>query len=84
MEQFRGQLTRNGQVVIDHVEGRLDVESGPGGATFWTGYFSVPAGQSVERDEPFELLLGDGRSKKIRIERVNQTAAGTTASFGRG
>jgi hypothetical protein len=84
MEQFRGQLTRNGQVVIDHVEGRLDIESGPGGATYWAGYFSVPPGQSLGRDEQFELLLGDGRSNRIRIERVNQTAAGITVSFGRG
>lgn len=84
MEQFRGQLTRNGQVIIDSVEGRLDVETGPGGATFWTGYFAVPPGQSVEREEPFELLLADGRRHKVRIERVNKTAAGTTASFGKG
>lgn len=84
MEHFHGQLTRNGQVVIDHVEGRLDIETGPGGATFWTGYFGVPPGQAVERDQPFELLLGDGRCNKIRIERVNRTSAGVTASFGRG
>ena len=84
MEQFRGQLTRNGQVIIDGVEGRLDLETGPGGATFWTAYFGVPAGQTVERDEPFELHLADGRSNKIRIQRVNQSAVGTTASFGRG
>jgi hypothetical protein len=84
MEQFRGQLTRNGQVVIDQVEGRLDIETGPGGATFWTGYFAVPPGQAVERNEPFELLLANGRSSKIRIERVNQSAGGVTASFGKG
>jgi hypothetical protein len=84
MEHFRGQLTRNGQVIVDQVDGRLDVEAGPGGATFWVGYFNVPAGQAVERDEPFELLLADGRSGRIRIQRVNQSAAGMTASFGRG
>jgi hypothetical protein len=84
MEQFRGQLTRNGQVIIDNVEGRLDIETGPGGATFWTGYFAVPPGQTVERDEPFELLLSGGRKSKIRVERVNQSAAGMTASFGKG
>ena len=52
--------------------------------TFWTGYFAVPPGQAVQRDDAFELLLGDGRRNKIRIERVNQSSAGMTASFGRG
>jgi hypothetical protein len=83
MEQFRGQLTRNGQV-ISNVEGRLDIDTGPGGATFWSGYFAVPPGQTVQRDDTFELVLADGRRNQIRIERINQSAAGTTASFGRG
>ena len=74
MEQFRGQLTRNGQVIIEHVEGRLDVETGPGGATFWTGYFAVPPGQSVEREEPFqqipdfELRRGSGNDRHVVID----------------
>lgn len=84
MEAFRGQLTRNGQVIMESVEGRLDVDIGPGGAQSWAGYFAVPPGQTVEREEPFELVLGDGRRNKIRVERVNQSAAGMTASFGRG
>jgi hypothetical protein len=84
MDQFRGQLTRNGQVIIDQVEGRLEIETGPGGATYWAGYFVVPPGQTVEREEPFELLLANGRSSRIRIERVNQSAGGMTASFGKG
>lgn len=83
MEAFRGQLTRNGQTIIENIEGRLDIEVGPSGAQTWSGYFAVPAGQSVELEEPFELVLGDGRRNKIRVERVNQSAGGTTASFGR-
>jgi hypothetical protein len=83
MESFRGKLVRNGQVLVDGIQGRLDIETGLGGAQHWSGFFSVPGGQSVEIQEPFELVLDDGRSNKIRVERVNTTGQGTTASFGR-
>jgi len=81
MEHFRGRLTRSGNVIVESVEGRLTVDVGPNGAARWTGYFNLPPGATVELNEPFELALQDGRTSKIRIERLNQTAAGSTASF---
>jgi hypothetical protein len=83
MESFRGKLVRNGQVLVDDIQGRLDIDVGPSGAQHWSGYFNVPAGETVELQEPFELVLTDGRSNKIRVQRVNSSGQGTTASFGR-
>jgi hypothetical protein len=82
MQPFRGKLMRNGQVVIDNIQGRLEVDVGPNRTERWNGFFSLPSGENVEREEPFELVLDDGRSGKIRVERVNQTAQGMSASFG--
>ncbi len=82
MQPFRGKLTRNGRVIIDDIRGRLEVDVGPDRSERWSGFFGLPAGENVEREEPFELVLDDGRSSRIRVERVNQTAQGASASFG--
>lgn len=82
MQPFRGKLMRNGQVVIDNVQGRLEVDVGRDRSERWSGFFGLPSGENVEREEPFDLVLEDGRSAKIRVERVNQTAQGMSASFG--
>ncbi|MBY0522719.1 MAG: hypothetical protein K2R98_04950 [Gemmataceae bacterium] len=81
MDSFRGNLMRRGQTIIEGVEGRLTVDVGPQGAERWSGYFTLPAGNTVELEEPFELVLSDGRSGKIRVDRVNQTGQGSSASF---
>jgi len=82
MQPFHGKLMRNGRVLIDPIQGRLEVDVGRDGVERWSGFFSLPAGQNVELEEPFELVLDDGRSGKIRVQRVNQTAQGMSASFG--
>lgn len=81
METFRGQLKRDGQVVVDGVEGRLSIDNHPARGQLFSGYFTVPAGSTVAINESYELALADGRSSKVRIERVNATNQGQFASF---
>lgn len=81
MENFRGQLKRDGQVAIDGIEGRLSIDNHPVRGQLYSGYFTVPAGSSVAVNDVFELALQDGRTGKIKIERVNASAQGQFASF---
>lgn len=81
MENFRGKLTRDGQDVIAGIEGRMTVDNHPVHGPQFSGYFTVPAGSSVAIRESYVLALEDGRSGKIRIERVNATGQGQFASF---
>lgn len=81
MEEFRGKLVKNGQTIAEGVNGRLTIDYGANRVPMWSGYFTVPAGAPVQLQDHFELVLTDGRSGKIRIERVNTTAQGIFASF---
>lgn len=83
MDAFSGTLQRNGQVIVDSVSGRLSVEWTPNQDQAWSGFFNMPAGSNVELGEVLELVLTDGRMAQIKIERVNQTGAGVSVSFGR-
>jgi hypothetical protein len=83
MDAFTGMLLRNGEVVADGVSGRLSVEWSPSQDQAWSGFFTMPAGSHVELNEVLELALTDGRRAPIKIERVNQTGAGMSVSFGR-
>jgi hypothetical protein len=71
MERFRGKLMQNGQVVADSVEGSMTVDLEISGAQSWSGYFTLPMGQSVNNGETYDLALEDGRCQAIRISRVN-------------
>lgn len=81
MENFRGKLTRDGQDLIAGIEGRLTVDNHPVHGPLFSGYFTVPGGSSVAVRDVYSLVLEDGRSCKIRIERVNATGQGQFASF---
>lgn len=81
MENFKGQLKRDGQVAVDGVEGRLSIDNHPVRGQLFSGYFTVPAGSSVAINDSYELALADGRASKVRIERVNATNQGQFASF---
>ena len=81
MEQFQGKLMREGQLVVDNITGRLTVDFDPNRQQRWSGFFTVPAGTAVQINDRFELVLSDGRSSKIHLERVNATSQGIFASF---
>jgi hypothetical protein len=83
MDAFTGTLLHNGQVLSEEVTGRLSVDYLPNQVEAWTGFFSLPPGGYVELGDVLDLSLSDGRTGKIKIERVNQTSAGTSVSFGR-
>ncbi len=81
MTPFKGKLVKDGQTVVDAIEGRLTIDPAPNGAEWWSGFSTLPAGQTVNLDEHFDLVLDDGRSGKVRIERVNAYPHGTSISF---
>jgi hypothetical protein len=81
MNPFHGKLLRDGQVVVDGIDGRLTIDYTPTHTELWSGFFTVPAGQTVQLNDRFDLVLDDGRTGKIRIERVNVTGQGSFASF---
>jgi len=81
VENFRGQLKRDGQVAVDGIEGRMSIDNHPVRGQLYSGYFNVPAGSSVAVNDVYEFALQDGRTGKIKIERVNASAQGQFASF---
>jgi hypothetical protein len=82
MTPFKGKLVKDDQTVFDNLDGRLTIDPAPGGGEWWSGFCTLPAGQMVALDEHFDLVLDDGRSGKVRIERVNPYPHGTSISFG--
>jgi hypothetical protein len=82
MEQFQGSLTRGGQTLAEGVSGRLTIDYTPSHEQRWSGFFNLPAGVEVKVNDQCELVLSDGRSAKIKLERVNVTNQGTFVSFG--
>jgi hypothetical protein len=84
MTPFRGKLVKDGQAVADNIDGRLTIDPAPDGSEWWSGFCTLPGGQTVSLDETFDLVLDDGRSGKVRIERVNAYPHGTSVSFAHG
>jgi hypothetical protein len=81
MEQFTGNLLRDGQEIAQNVTGRLTIDLGAVREERWSGFFNMPAGVEVKVHDVCELRLSDGRTGKIRLERVNVTNQGTFVSF---
>lgn len=81
MEQFTGNLVRDGQAIAENISGRLSVDFSPTREQRWSGYFNVPPGVEVKVNDVCELHLSDGRVGRIRFERVNVTNQGTFVSY---
>jgi hypothetical protein len=81
MEQFSGKLVRDGQTIAEGVSGRLSIDFSPTREQRWSGFFNVPPGLDLKVNDHFELQLVDGRSGKIKLERVNVTTQGMFVSF---
>jgi hypothetical protein len=82
MEQFQGQLVRGGQTLAENVSGRLTIDFSPTREQRWSGFFNLPGGIEVKVNDACELALSDGRTGRIKLERVNITNQGVFVSFG--
>lgn len=81
MDLFKAKVERDGQVVAASVEGRLTVDLKADGSQVWSGYFNVPAGTPAAVNDVLDLTLDNGKSKKVKVDRVNSLSHGTTVSF---
>lgn len=81
MEQFTGNLVRGGETLASGISGRLSVDFSPTQEQRWSGFFNLPAGVEVKIHDVCELHLADGRTSRVRLERVNVTNQGTFVSF---
>lgn len=81
MEQFTGNLVRDGQPIASGISGRLSIDFSPTQEQRWSGFFNLPAGVDVKIHDVFELHISDGRIGRVRLERVNVTNQGTFVSF---
>lgn len=81
MENFRGNLVKAGQPVIEGIEGRMTIDNNPVRGQMFSGYFTVPGSVPLKVHDVYELVLQDGRSSRIKIDRVNTTSQGAFASF---
>jgi hypothetical protein len=76
-----GQVKRSGQVIADGVRGMYEIEVKRDGSENWTGYFIVPAGVEVKLGDHLDVVLTDGKTKTIEVNRVNVAPTQTTVSF---
>jgi len=81
MQTLSGKIMRDGTAVVDSVRGNFEVEVKRDGTELWSGYFALPTASSLNNGEHYDLVLDDGRTKKIEINRVNVYPTQTTASF---
>jgi hypothetical protein len=71
MERFRGKVMDGGRVLFEGIEGTLTQQAGQGGQRSYSGFFSVPSGVPVRTGKAYRLLLDDGRSAEIILEKAS-------------
>jgi len=71
MQSFRGNLVRDGQTVVEGVQGNVTIDVGRTGTESWSGYFTVETPGLVHLGDNLELVLDSGKTGKIQISRVN-------------
>jgi hypothetical protein len=81
MNPFKGNLLKDGIAIAENIEGRLTIDPAPTGGEWWSGYCMLPAGAVVNLEDICDLVLNDGRSGKVRIERINPYPHATSISF---
>lgn len=79
MQHFSGKILHDDQIIIENIEGILSVDEQLGRMKSWQGTFDLPTGKNIEVGALYCLELDDGRSGKIRIERVQSNNTGTNA-----
>jgi hypothetical protein len=67
--RFRGNLLRDGRVILRGIEGAADGEARPDGRRAWSGHFLIPPGQSL-RGGAYALDLDGGWSTTITLSSV--------------
>ncbi len=83
MERVRGKILLDGdKVVFDNVDIGIEIiEPLPSGVKAWYGAFTVEGLSGVEPGGPYRLILEDGRSGDIRINKLKSSSSGTTVLF---
>ena len=76
MERVRGKILKGEQVVFDNVNIGIDVEPLPSGGEAWSGGFTKKGLSDVERGGPYRLILEDGRSGNIMIDKLERSSSG--------
>jgi hypothetical protein len=70
--RFYGKLLQAGQAVADDVSGDMDLLR-TGGTKRWQGYLTAPADSNLDGGEEYTLVLDDGRTLEIILERFTIT-----------
>ncbi len=81
MEFFQGQLVKNGAVMLDDVDGELEIHTAPDGNVSWSGYFRVPNTFAPGLPDQYLLLLDDGRVGVIMAGEVRTRGKAQVAVF---
>ncbi len=77
MERVRGKILNGEQVVFDNVDIGIEIiESRASGGEAWYGGFTKKGLSDVERGGPYRLILEDGRSGNILIDKLERSSSG--------
>ncbi len=82
MERVRGKILDGEKVVFDNVDIGIEIIEPPlSGVKTWYGAFTVEGLSGVEPGGPYRLILEDGRSGNIRINKLKSSSSWTTVLF---
>jgi len=81
MEFFQGQLVKNGAVILDDVDGELEIQTAADGQVSWSGYFRMPHTFAAGLPDQYLLLLDDGRLGVILAGEVRTRGKAQVAMF---
>jgi hypothetical protein len=84
MPPFRGQISRDGRVVVASVAGDYFPFTGRRGRVAWSGGFDLAPGHAFETGGPYQLLFGDGRSGEIAVDLITLSSNGVAHVHFRG
>ncbi len=82
MERVRGKILDGEKVVFDNVDIGIEIIEPPlSGIKTWYGAFTAEELSGVEPGGPYRLILEDGRSGNIRINKLKGSSSRTTVLF---
>ena len=83
MERVRGKILLDGEkVIFDNVDIGIEIiEPLPSGVKAWYGAFTVEGLSGVEPGGPYRLILEDGRSGDMLINKLEMSSTRTTVFF---
>jgi len=72
MKIIQGKILQKGQVVLDHLQCKIQFHTAIGGVKSWAGRFDLSPGQSLAPGD-YRLELENGRTGMISIIRILPT-----------